>query len=269
MQGKNDAYQNQTNRSADTLSLWEVAFTAGLHFQFKDSGVQELAPGEIALLVRNPEAFALRYGAGLPVAGNFGEFKLSDSGENLRLSLTDGTVLLDLRYNDKDPWPVEADGDGPSLTLIDPSSTNGTEPVEWMASSKTGGTPGRLESTDPGEVDRDGDGLSAFLEEALGTSDADPSSGPASVTLRQERIEGGGTPGVFWTFETSRNPEVQGVVFTLEYSSDLKTWIPADPLFEIAPGEEPAADVLQWRSREPAGAMEAAALFLRLRVSRE
>lgn len=44
-------------------------------------------------------------------------------------------------YDDGAPWPTAADGDGPSLTLIDVNSDNSLG-ASWRASYGTGGTPG-------------------------------------------------------------------------------------------------------------------------------
>ncbi|HUF62421.1 MAG TPA: chitobiase/beta-hexosaminidase C-terminal domain-containing protein [Verrucomicrobiales bacterium] len=256
------------NKSDVTLSLLELAFTLGIHFDFKNATIQELAPGEAAVLVGNPAAFEHRYGTGLPVAGSFAGFKLSDSGETLRVSLIDGVVLQELTYNDKKPWPVEADGDGPSLTLKDPGIMDGSEATHWRASASMGGTPGRIETDDPTTIDQDGDGLSAFLEYALGTSDTDPASGPASFSLRQELLEIDGQTSPYWIFETSRNPAATHVVFILEVSFDLKTWEDAVALFDSAGLGEPSPGAVKWRSRNPVTAGDSA-LFLRLRVSRD
>ncbi len=50
-------------------------------------------------------------------------------------------TIDDVTYDDGAPWPTAADGDGPSLTLIDPASDNSLA-ASWRASYGTGGTPG-------------------------------------------------------------------------------------------------------------------------------
>jgi hypothetical protein len=43
-------------------------------------------------------------------------------------------ILVDgVRYNDKAPWPLGADGDGPSLQRLD-SAAYGDDPTNWFAS---------------------------------------------------------------------------------------------------------------------------------------
>ena len=75
-------------------------------------------------------------------------FNLSASGEEIRLFNAQGGLVDVLVYNDKAPWPVEADGDGATLELLDPSSDN-TIPESWSASSRLGGTPGWENGTMP------------------------------------------------------------------------------------------------------------------------
>ena len=81
-------------------------------------------PGAFLLIVKNQAAFASRYGAGLPVAGEWDlNDKLSNGGENLKLSLGSGTAIIEFAYDDNAPWPTSPDGGGSSLTLILPTET--------------------------------------------------------------------------------------------------------------------------------------------------
>jgi hypothetical protein len=51
-------------------------------------------------------------------------------------------VFIDqVTYDDDDPWPAEADGEGPTLELINPSFDNSL-PESWNYSSELYGTPG-------------------------------------------------------------------------------------------------------------------------------
>ena len=99
------------------------------------------------MVVRNEAAFAARYGADNPnirIAGAFAmDSKLSDMGETLELVSKEGVVLLSFRYNDKDPWPEDADGSGASL-VYRPSGDNPDQgdASNWSASLELDGTPG-------------------------------------------------------------------------------------------------------------------------------
>tara|TARA_R110002124_G_scaffold149259_4_gene315349 strand:- start:17352 stop:20321 length:2970 start_codon:yes stop_codon:yes gene_type:complete len=99
-----------------------------------------------------------------PQARNFvGDFSfnLSASGEEVRLFNADGGLVDALTYNDKLPWPVEADGDGSTLELTDPTSDN-TVAENWMASSRLGGTPGWENGTMPVSNETNSDSPKTF-----------------------------------------------------------------------------------------------------------
>ena len=85
------------------------------------------------------------YGAGMA---------LQNDGERLTLFRPNADPLdlpwtVDsVRYNDKAPWPTEADGAGPSLERY-VSSSYGDEPLNWRT-SRDGGSPGRTNLFDAG-----------------------------------------------------------------------------------------------------------------------
>lgn len=62
----------------------------------------------------------------------------------VRLCNRAGAVLLDVEYADQSPWPVAADGAGPSLVLARPSLGE-ADPAAWHASARIGGSPGTHE----------------------------------------------------------------------------------------------------------------------------
>ncbi|MCF8242330.1 MAG: CotH kinase family protein [Melioribacteraceae bacterium] len=69
-------------------------------------------------------------------------FGLSGSGEHVRLFDNNMNIVDSLTYDDKSPWPVEADGDGASLALKNPDLNN-ADPANWAASISHG-TPGKI-----------------------------------------------------------------------------------------------------------------------------
>src|SRR5690606_37484426 len=97
-----------------------------------------LAPGQTALIVSHPEAFAARFGDGLPVIGTLADGRLSNGGDTIRLVDAATQWVLEITYDDGNGWPVEADGDGPSLQLVsaigDPNL-----PENWEAAAPTPG----------------------------------------------------------------------------------------------------------------------------------
>jgi hypothetical protein len=75
------------------------------------------------------------------------DYDLQNSGERFVLSkpndpLIDPPIPVDqVRYNDRSPWPPEADGEGPSLERVNETAYS-NDPLSWR-SSAYGGTPGR------------------------------------------------------------------------------------------------------------------------------
>ena len=122
-----------TNTSGMDVILDGLAFTEGIRSAL--SGV--VPSGASMLVVSNEGAFLARYGEAFESAilTTFGEgTNLSDGGERVVLADTSGAPVTSVEYDDDAPWPVEADGDGPSLEL----QSDGT----WAASATMGGSPG-------------------------------------------------------------------------------------------------------------------------------
>ncbi|MFC1538350.1 CotH kinase family protein [Candidatus Latescibacterota bacterium] len=71
--------------------------------------------------------------------GSFG-FGLNAAGEVLRLYDADGELIDWVVYDDSEPWPVEPDGTGSTLALVNPEVDN-IHPENWLSSSGNG-TPG-------------------------------------------------------------------------------------------------------------------------------
>jgi len=124
------------------LDLRGVRLTEGVQFDFGSGAITNLQPGARLLVVRDLNAFALRYGAGLPVAGQF-TGKLDNAGERLRLEDGFGEKILDFSYDPK--WYPITDGHGYSLVIVDdtlPWSLWG-EKTSWRPNGALGGTPGQ------------------------------------------------------------------------------------------------------------------------------
>jgi hypothetical protein len=142
-------FMELVNIGSQTIRLSETSLTKvdvdgnkeGVNFDFSTGEITELAPGERLLVVENPEAFALRYGEGLPVAGKWGG-KLSNGGERLTL-VDNGAVILEFAYDDA--WHLATDGEGFSLEALDPRATDRhvwAQPEGWVPSVDVGGSPG-------------------------------------------------------------------------------------------------------------------------------
>ncbi len=151
------------NRSKQAAQLFDPAHPAhtwklgGVKFTFPEK--QTLKPNEVALITRlDPDTFRRRYkvDASVKVFGPLDEkAKLSNKGERIRLlrpdlpdidpqtqEITVPMLEVDtVRYNDRDPWPEDADGEGVSLERV-PTVEFSDDPESWKASAQDGGTPG-------------------------------------------------------------------------------------------------------------------------------
>ena len=73
------------------------------------------------------------------VVGPF-DFGLGGGGDEIRIFDYDGILKDSVSYDDTDPWPIEPDGNGPTLELISPDLDNALS-SSWV-SSQNYGTPG-------------------------------------------------------------------------------------------------------------------------------
>jgi len=156
------------NVGSNDLSLAEVHLAEGVTFDFGLGDVQSLPPGGYVVVVENEAAFASRYDTnGMPIAGTY-DGRLADGGERLQLTHDAFGTLLSFSY--KDGWYDHTDGDGFSLTAVDPAGDTagwGTKEA-WRASAAMGGTPG---SDDAGRLPDPGD---IAVNEVLTHTDASP-----------------------------------------------------------------------------------------------
>jgi hypothetical protein len=231
------------NRGNLALDLSDVRFTKGIDFNFARGRITRLDPGSYVLVVRNQQAFGLRYGTNLPVAGEYlneAENKLNNNGDTIKLSYGNGLAIHEFTYLDGTPWPDGAAGGGHSLTLRDPSRY----PVDlnlgtnWTASSQIGGTPGKADDPlanwkarffNPAEAeyaalsandaDPDGDGLPNLWEFAFGTNprQTNPGRWPIAALYHQ-----GDLNYLTITYPDIIQPET--LIFSLESSDDLVHW---------------------------------------------
>jgi hypothetical protein len=127
------------NIGASAINLNLITFDKGIDFTF---GPNTLAAGQYILVVKDITAFNAKYGAGRPVAGQY-TGSLDNAGERIRLLDAVGTPILDFEY--KDGWRSIADGNGYSLTVINPANPDVNSwkyNDAWRASAYINGSPG-------------------------------------------------------------------------------------------------------------------------------
>ncbi len=209
----------------ETLNLTGVRFTNGVQFDFTNSMVTSLAPGERVLVVRELDAFESVHGAALPVAGEFANLtSLNNDGEEIKLEDADDGTVKEFTYNDQAPWPTAADA-GFSLVLIDAmSNPDPSVPENWRASVVFGGNPNADDTEtfagDP-NADSDGNGQSDLLDHAMfsqGTADRMmPAASLVTLTVGENTDD-------YAVVAFRENVAADDASLSVEVSYDLFTW---------------------------------------------
>jgi len=131
------------NTGDASISLSGYEFIDGISFSFPNGTT--LNPKEFLVLASNKKCFEMRY-----KFSPFDEFdgSLDNSGEKIVLANPAGDTVISIRYNDKEPWPASADGDGYSLVSTEKNpSGDQNDPAKWKASSSIHGSPGKDDDT--------------------------------------------------------------------------------------------------------------------------
>ncbi|NCG26162.1 MAG: hypothetical protein GWP42_01285 [Verrucomicrobiales bacterium] len=249
------------NISDSPIHLSGLQFTRGINFDFADSSVIGLGPGQSAVLVEDLSAFMMRYPDTDP-SSIIGEFKgnLNNDGELIELRDSTSSLLRSFTYNDKLPWPEGADGTGYSLVLIAPETNPDHALAEsWTASRSLHGAPVgndkaytfpewqvlifneeqiKDENFSGADADPDFDGLNNFVEYAFGYSPLDRSDQSRFSDLDLVEIEG----VQYYVFSYSRWKGVKGVSFTVQISNDLKDWKSGEEYLVPVVGDFESAD---------------------------
>jgi len=262
------------------IDLTNVRFTKGIDYDFLPGTL--IQPGAFLLVVKNQSAFESRYGPGLPIAGEWAsDNKLSNGGENVKLSLGSGTAIIEFTYDDAAPWPASPDGSGFSLTLITPIQTQPSDhadPLSWRASLQLGGSPGSTDEFDfdtwaqnnglgAGALmtdDLDEDGLNNLLEYALASnplvnSTADLPNGEISL------INVAGNTNPYLTITFRRQLAASDLTYIIELSEDLESWDPNTAILVSSSDNGDGTAAETWRAPLPTD--QDPAQFVRLRIT--
>ena len=232
------------NVGAVALDLTPIRLTKGVDFDFAGSAVTSLPAGGRVLVVKNPAAFAARYGASLPGASIAGAWQsgqsLNNGGEEIKVSHGAGTPVREFAYRNDPPWPDGADGSGHGLVLVDPASIpdHGLA-AHWRLSAQRGGSPGASDvlTYDQWSVsfggllpadDSDGDGYPNIAEYALGLP---PRSGSGPIPL--EAVAASEAGASFVEVRVRRQLGADEAQVLLEASATLGDWGPATPVYAL------------------------------------
>jgi len=157
----NTEYLELTNTGSQTINLNLVRFSDGVRYTFPSF---DLPVGGYCLIVRDVAAFQARYGAHLPVVGQYAG-SLNNAGERIELVDALGQMIQSFEYNDN--WFDITDGLGFSLTVRDPqvaAASNLDGKGLWRPSAHVNGSPG---TDDSGQVPELG---SVVINELLANS---------------------------------------------------------------------------------------------------
>ena len=243
---------------------------AGIDYTFPLG--ESLAPGERIVIVKDLIAFATVYNtADMRIAPGDYRSRLSNDGEELAFINGLGADAQRFTYNDVDPWPRAADGDGFTLTLIAPEiSPLHSLASNWRSSTALNGTPGGSDAEtflgDP-MADADGDGLNALLEYALGSTAGDAGPSPeARATLGTGTFDdGNGGTTEFLTFSYRRNLGADDILYQVQLSSDLDNWADTGSEYVTSVSNEDGTETVTIRSVTPIADLPKK--FIRLKIN--
>lgn len=130
-----------TNVSSSAVDLagWTLGDGDPTHVFTVPAGTV-IPAGGFVVLAQNAADFAAVHPNGPTPLGNWG-YGFSKGGETIYLRDAGGVLADSVAFTDEAPWPVEADGQGASLELVEPTGDNRLAGL-WRASETYGGTPG-------------------------------------------------------------------------------------------------------------------------------
>jgi len=127
------------NVGTSSIDLSGCRFCEGISFSFPLATV--LNSDEFIVLASNQLNFYNRY-----KFTPFGEYEgfLDNAGEKITLINFVGDTIFSIRYNDRAPWPIAADGKGYSLVpdALNPVGDQ-NNPAHWRTSFNINGSPGK------------------------------------------------------------------------------------------------------------------------------
>lgn len=230
-------YIELMNIAGESISLAGVVFTGGISFSFSNNTILEA--GERLLLVADLDGFKAAFGNELPIAGSY-TGRLDNGGESLSLDAADGTPISNFRYNDRAPWPLPADGNGYSLTLISPSSNPDlSDAVNWRASANLGGSPGRSDT-----LPFEGSTAAELFEYALN----DPTDG---ISGSFQNLENNGSFDDYLVVTVATKLAADDAQFAIEFSQDLENWKRGNAVYLGSEDQSNGISLRSWRAPEP------------------
>jgi hypothetical protein len=134
-------YLELYNNSGFAVDLGGWSLTTAITYSF-DPGTTIADAGYLVVALK-PDTIISHYG----ISNVVGPFSggLNNTGEAILLLNDQGVIADSVKYVNGGLWPAAANGDGPSLELLDPALDNAL-PENWSASLVNDGTPGMANS---------------------------------------------------------------------------------------------------------------------------
>lgn len=110
------------NNGAASFALGGITINDEGNFAFTFPEMS-LAAGDIVLLATDKASADAFYGVSFLDMPQAISNALGNGGELLQIKNSNGVVISQVDYSDDTPWPTAADGDGPSLELLNPEGT--------------------------------------------------------------------------------------------------------------------------------------------------
>jgi hypothetical protein len=115
-EGKALEFVELHNPSAEEVSLHGWAFAEGVRHDFGPEAV--IPAGGYLVVANDPPMLAARFGLSVRDIHGWLGSSLENGGEEIVLVDPSGTEVESVRYDDEAPWPLGADGGGPSLQRL-------------------------------------------------------------------------------------------------------------------------------------------------------
>ena len=135
--GKEFEFIELKNIGSTELSLAESSFIDGISFTFPQGSF--LLSNEFKVIASNSVEFENRYG--FSPSGEY-EGQLNNGGEKIVFINAANDTIYNFKYNDKSPWPEDADGNGYSLVSAHRNPTDDpNNSTYWIKSEDINGSP--------------------------------------------------------------------------------------------------------------------------------
>ncbi len=139
------------NIDSDTMDVsgWTIT---DVEDTFDIPGGAIIPPWHFIIIPSNPNSiineseYSDNLGTGNDYVTTASGLQLSNSGDEVVVRNGDNKFIDSLSYGTTSPWPTEANGNDPSLELINPELDN-TQGANWLAATENYGTPGDTNST--------------------------------------------------------------------------------------------------------------------------